>query len=167
MTLELKAESVEKLPSQVVRAIDLARTGNQKIVLVTGVFDLLHDEHQNFLRKASQRGDVLIVGLESDLRVRQLKGEGRPIDSEQTRLQKVLSLPEVSVAFILPDEFSRPEHHRGLIATIRPDVLAVSSHSPHLDKKRLLLGEFGGSVEIVHKHNPRVSTTQILNDNKK
>src|SRR3990172_12032671 len=60
------------------------RSLGKKIVLVTGVFDLLHDEHRNFLKVAKKAGDFLIVGLESDTRVRALKGVGRPVHDQLT-----------------------------------------------------------------------------------
>ena len=50
----------------------------KKIVLATGCFDILHPAHLEFLALAKEQGDVLIVGLETDARVRQLKGKDRP-----------------------------------------------------------------------------------------
>ncbi len=138
------------------------KAAGQTIVFVTGVFDLFHEEHQNFLRAAKERGDRLMVGIESDARVRLLKGDDRPRQLQQTRLEQVLRFPSVDTAGILPESFSAPQHHRSLIAVIRPDILAVSSHSPHQDKKQAILAEFGGRLEVVYKHNPQVSTTQIL-----
>ena len=60
-----------------------------KKILVTGVFDLLHQEHINFLTKAKAVGDILVVGLETDTRVKQLKGFNRPINSTKDRLQNL------------------------------------------------------------------------------
>jgi len=65
----------------------------KKIVLATGFFDLLHQEHINFLTKAKVVGDILIVAVESDERARALKGEGRPVKSQLVRCQKVSLIP--------------------------------------------------------------------------
>lgn len=143
-----------------------AHSGNQKIVLVTGVFDLFHSEHQAFLQAASEQGDILVVGLESDVRVRQLKGPDRPRQSQDIRLQQVSAYPAVTAAFILPDDFSTPDQHRELIAKIRPKVLAVSEHSPHQEKKQAILAQFGGQVKVVRPHNPAISTTLLLQNQK-
>lgn len=138
------------------------RQQKQKIILVTGVFDLLHQEHKIFLQKAKAVGDILIVGIESDVRVRKMKGEGRPVQHEQARLSVIQKLSYVDEAFILPESFSSPQDHEDLIAFIKPSILAISSHSEHQDKKRVLMEKYGGSLHIVHEHNPNISTTKTL-----
>jgi rfaE bifunctional protein nucleotidyltransferase chain/domain len=142
--------------------IESARNTDKTIILATGVFDLLHQEHILFLRKAKAAGDFLVVGIESDVRVKQMKGPDRPVHSQQKRKQDIEELGFVDLVFILPEDFSKPEHHRQLIAEIRPAILAVSSHTAYLDKKQALLQEFGGEVKVVHEHNPEVSTTLLL-----
>lgn len=139
-------------------------TGKDIIVLVTGVFDLLHSEHRRFLEKAKAVGDKLVIGMESDARVRQMKGEGRPVQDQKTRLANLTALHLADEIFVLPEAFSKPEHHRALLAQVKPDVLAVSSHSPYLEAKQRLMQEIGGTVMIVHQHNPAVSTTQIIKE---
>lgn len=134
----------------------------EKIVLVTGVFDLLHQEHINFLIQARKLGTVLLVGLESDQRVKKLKGVGRPIHPQPYRLQQILDTGLVDQAFILPTAFSQPRHHRQLISLIRPHFLAVSSHTPNLPQKSQILAQFGGKVSIVYQHNPPFSSTQMI-----
>ncbi|MBP7768362.1 adenylyltransferase/cytidyltransferase family protein [Candidatus Woesebacteria bacterium] len=135
---------------------------NEKIVLVTGVFDVLHEEHLNFLHKAKKLGTALLVGIESDVRVKLLKGEGRPINSERVRRTHLKELAIADEVFILPEKFSSIEDHRALLAKIKPAVLAVSSHTPFIENKRKLMAEVGGTVEIVHKQNKKISTTLIL-----
>jgi len=134
------------------------------IVLATGVFDLLHAEHINFLKKAKEAGDILLVGIESDKRVRELKGEGRPYQDQQQRSEGIKKLDFAAAVFILPENFGEAEVQRLLIEEIKPDVLAVSSHTPHLEKKKKILQEFGAKVVIVHQYNPETSTTQLLNN---
>ena len=90
-------------------------------VLVTGVFDLLHKEHIEFLKKASDLGDYLIVGIESDVRVKQMKGESRPINAQKVRKENLEKLNLANEVFILPEQFSRPEDHIKLIKKIKPE----------------------------------------------
>lgn len=134
----------------------------KKKVLVTGVFDILHDEHIKFLQKAKKLGDTLSIGIESDFRVRQMKGEGRPINSQSIRQQNLETLNIAQEVFVLPERFSKPEDHIALIQKIKPDFLAVSSHTKHLDEKRKILNECGGEVVVVHEHNPKISSSLIL-----
>lgn len=138
------------------------KQSGHKVVLATGAFDLLHEEHREFLRKAKAAGDILLVGVESDLRVAALKGPGRPVHSQDQRKMALEALPEVDAVCILPEAFSQPQHHVTLIDVLRPDILAVSSHSPHQEKKAAILERFGGTLQVVHEHNPAVSTTMIL-----
>lgn len=153
------------LSAEIRDLLNAARAGQQRVVLVSGVFDLLHAEHRHFLQKAKASGDVLLVGIESDARVRRLKGDDRPVWDEKRRKLAIEELPFVDGVFILPEEFSQPEDHRALIELIRPQVLAVSSHTPHLEPKRKLLAEFGGEVVVVLQQNPSISTTQLIGNN--
>ena len=134
----------------------------KQIVLATGVFDILHQEHSNFLKKAKAIGDYLIVGVESDVRVRHMKGESRPVNSQAVRIKNLEDLQIADEVFLLPEQFSKPEDHIALIKKIKPRFLAVSSHTHHLEKKQAILKQFGGEVVIVHEHNPKISTTKLL-----
>lgn len=130
---------------------------NKKIVLATGFFDLLHEEHINFLRAAKAVGDVLFVAVESDERARILKGEGRPVEKQELRLSKLA--PFVDYLISLGADFNNPRAFESLIAAVKPTHLAVSSHTAHQDKKASLVEKYGGTLKVVHTHNPRVSTT--------
>ncbi len=141
---------------------ELAHQDGKKVVLVTGVFDILHSEHSLFLEKARALGDVLLVGIECDERVKKMKGQGRPIHSAVVRLGKLEKWGIAAAVFILPEEFDAVDDYRLLLNRLQPSLLAVSSHSPHLDSKRQLMAEVGGEVVIVHQHNPAVSTTILL-----
>jgi D-beta-D-heptose 7-phosphate kinase / D-beta-D-heptose 1-phosphate adenosyltransferase len=138
---------------------DLHEEG-KTIVLATGFFDLLHVEHSNFLRKAKEVGDILVVAVESDVRARQLKGEGRPIEPQAVRCQKVASYADFVVS--LGDDFDNPMAYESLMAAIRPDVYAVSSHTNHQSLKQQLTQKYGGELVVVHEFNPEVSTSQLI-----
>lgn len=143
--------------------LNSAQDQKQKIVLVTGVFDLLHQEHLFFLKKALALGDILLIGVESDQRVKQLKGKNRPINKLAFRIKNLeMKMSKNVQIFALPEEFSSPAAHRHLIKMIKPDYLAVSSHTDHLVEKRRILKNAGGELVIVHQHNPKISSTQII-----
>ncbi len=148
-----------KLPPALAEQVTQALASKQRIVLVTGVFDLLHEEHLLFLQKAKEVGELLLVGIESDARVRELKGLSRPIQPEATRLAQVTVSESVDATFILPENFNSQAAYRQLLRQVNPSILAVSSHSPYLENKRDLMKEIGGEVVVVHQHNPAVSTS--------
>lgn len=95
----------------------LKKTG-KKIVFTNGCFDLLHAGHVTYLEKASQLGDMMIVAVNSDESVKQLKGESRPINSLKDRMTVLASLASVDVVV----EFSE-ETPEKLICSMSPDVL--------------------------------------------
>lgn len=155
-----------QIPTPILNLVEATHRRQQKVVLATGVFDLLHHEHIHFLQRAKASGDVLVVGIESDARVRQLKGEGRPVENQVIREQKVASVPGVDGVFVLPEVFDQPEHHLELLKILRPEILAVSSHTPHLENKQKLMALVGGRVEVVLEQNPEVSTTKLIDEQK-
>lgn len=89
-----------------------------RVVFTNGCFDLLHPGHIHYLKQARQLGDVLIVGLNSDVSVRKLKGESRPILKEQERAEVMAALACVDYVTIFSEETPRE-----LIAELLPDVL--------------------------------------------
>lgn len=91
---------------------------SQKIVFTNGCFDLLHLGHIDYLAKAADEGDVLIIGLNSDTSIAGLKGPSRPINSQEQRAMVLASLQFVSAVVI----FDEPTPYH-LINTIQPDVL--------------------------------------------
>ena len=88
------------------------------IVFTNGCFDLLHKGHIDLLNKASTFGDILIVGLNSDNSVKNLKGQARPIENEITRSKKLLEISNVDFVIIFNSETPKD-----LIIKIMPDVL--------------------------------------------
>ena len=96
------------------------RLGRQglRVVFTNGCFDLLHPGHIRYLEEASKLGDRLIVGLNSDASVHQLKGEGRPILKQAERAEVMAALACVDYVTIFDEETPRQ-----LIAELLPDVL--------------------------------------------
>jgi rfaE bifunctional protein nucleotidyltransferase chain/domain len=90
----------------------------RRVVFTNGCFDLLHPGHIRTLEQARELGDVLIVGLNSDRGVRQLKGEGRPVLPERERAEILAALECVDAVVI----FDEPTP-REVIARLLPDIL--------------------------------------------
>ena len=92
------------------------------IVFTNGCFDILHKGHLDFLARASDLGDVLVVGLNTDRSVRAIKGPGRPLQDEKSRALLIASLSYVTAVILFDRE--TPEE---LIRQVRPDVLVKGS----------------------------------------
>jgi rfaE bifunctional protein nucleotidyltransferase chain/domain len=94
------------------------RAAGKTLVFTNGVFDLLHVGHVRYLAAARALGDVLLVAINSDRTVHELKGEGRPITNESERAEILAALRQVDYVTIFDDISPR-----ALIAQLLPDVL--------------------------------------------
>ena len=126
-------------------------------MLANGCFDLLHVGHVRYLRGAKALGGKLIVAMNSDASVRQIKGEGRPFMPEQERAEIVAALADVDAVVI----FDEPEV-RALIREIRPEVQAKGTdYTRENVPERDEVLAYGGRVEIVGDPKDH-STTAML-----
>ena len=94
------------------------RDADQKLVFTNGVFDLLHVGHVRYLTQARTLGDALVVAVNSDRSVRELKGADRPLTNENDRAEMLAALGAVDYVTIFDDVSPR-----ALIANLLPDVL--------------------------------------------
>jgi D-glycero-beta-D-manno-heptose 1-phosphate adenylyltransferase len=94
------------------------RLKDQKIIFTNGCFDLLHLGHIEYLAKAADHGGVLIIGLNSDISVRKIKGHLRPINDEHSRAMVLASLTFVNAVVLFNEETPYE-----LIKVIQPDIL--------------------------------------------
>ena len=121
------------------------RKENNNIVFTNGCFDLLHQGHLDLLSKAYSYGDILIVGLNSDRSVRQIKGKERPIENEKIRSKNLLKLNYVNYVIIFDSETPQD-----LIKTIVPNVLVKGgdyNDTTIIGAKEVISN--GGKVKII------------------
>jgi D-beta-D-heptose 7-phosphate kinase/D-beta-D-heptose 1-phosphate adenosyltransferase len=130
----------------------------EKVVFTNGCFDILHPGHIQLLLQAAEAGDKLVLGLNTDASVKRLKGEGRPVNDEQSRALIMAAQLYVD-AVTLFDEDTPLE----LIQAIHPDVIVKGGdYTPETVVGNDFVTSYGGKVVIV----PTVegfSTTSIIN----
>lgn len=114
----MKAKSKILGPRQLAKWVEQQRKSGRKIVFTNGCFDILHAGHVSVLEFARSKGDVLVVGLNSDASVRRLKGPSRPVNGQADRALVLAALESVSAVCI----FNEDTPYR-LIKTVSPDVL--------------------------------------------
>jgi D-glycero-beta-D-manno-heptose 1-phosphate adenylyltransferase len=125
--------------------------------LTNGCFDLLHVGHVRYFRAAKELGGKVIVAVNSDSSVRQLKGEGRPSVPEQERAEVLTALADVDAVTI----FDAPDV-RDLIKLIRPDIHAKGTDYTEASvPERDVVVACGGRVAIVGDPKDH-STTRLL-----
>lgn len=150
----------------VIRRVGEAKRAGKRIVIASGVFDLLHAAHREYLKNAKNAGDYLVVLVESDRMTKKRKGEGRPIWNQQRRQKEIKKLPYVDEVMILPPEFDGQERFEEIVILLSPDIYAQSSSSVALPQKRKLLEKYQGKVKIVLNHMAGISTTSMVAERK-
>lgn len=141
-------------------AIDL-RKKKKKIVLVGGVFDILHLGHVKFLEKAKREGDSLFLLLESDDAVKKRKGKGRPMNLQKDRAQVLAALEAVDFVIILKGLLKHKDYDR-IVRLILPDVLATTAKDPNIVHKVRQGKLIGAKVKIVLRRLKNKSTSKLL-----
>ena len=148
-----KLKSLEEIKAIVLGA----RNNGKRIAFTNGCFDLLHRGHVHVLRAAKACADLLIVGINSDESVKQIKGPMRPVLAESDRCELLGAMEMVDFVIL----FNEPDPYQ-LIAAIRPDVL-VKGGDWNSEKiiGAELVEEAGGSVVVV-PYIKGFSTTGII-----
>lgn len=103
---------------ELISIVDVLKHSGKRIVFTNGCFDIIHTGHVRYLRSAREYGDVLIVGLNSDESVRNIKGGKRPIIQQADRGEVLSSLRFVDYVVI----FDEPDPYT-IIAAVKPDIL--------------------------------------------
>jgi len=142
------------------------KSANYKIVFTNGCFDLLHPGHIYLLNSAKALGDKLVVGLNSDLSVRRLKGPTRPILDEKARAALLGSLETVDLVIIFDDDM--PEN---LIRILKPDIL-VKGNDYKMDEVvgKEIVESYGGKIHLIpilKGYSTKKITQFVLNSNEK
>ena len=133
---------------------------DQQIVLTSGTFDLLHIGHLNYLDKVKEHGDIVVVLLSGDQRVKSRKGSKRPIINESERARILDSLKIVNYVFIDPSKM-RPDEtdpiHAEILQKLKPDFYVTDGPDPRfynlMDKPQFI---------VLDRMNPEPSTTSII-----
>lgn len=124
----------------------------KKRVWVNGCFDILHEGHFELLRFASSLGDVY-VGIDADLRVRKLKGSGRPVNNELFRADVLSELRFVKKVFIFDTDYEL----RTLTKRLKPDIMVIGSDY----KDKTIIGA-ENVKRIVFFEKTEHSTTKVI-----
>jgi rfaE bifunctional protein nucleotidyltransferase chain/domain len=138
--MNMKVRSLPKLKV----IVDELKQEDKKIVFANGCFDVLHVGHVRYLQDARSRGDVLIVGLNSDESVQRLKGEGRPILDQQARATLLSALECVDYVVLFEDDTADR-----LLVELKPHLHCKGSdYTPDTIPEKETVKSYGGSATI-------------------
>ncbi|HEX8931867.1 MAG TPA: adenylyltransferase/cytidyltransferase family protein [Patescibacteria group bacterium] len=135
------------------------RSKGQKIVLVGGCFDILHIGHIIFLQEAKKDGDTLIVLLESDERIKQLKGANRPINTQNDRAKILAHLDMIDYVIQLPPI----TNYDLVVQKIKPAIIATTAGDNNRTHKERQAKSIGAEVVDVTSKISNQSTTRLIN----
>ncbi len=145
------------LAGELEQQIEAHRRDGHRIVLTNGCFDVLHRGHTRYLNQAKQLGDVLIVAINSDASVRELKGPDRPVNPEADRAAVIAALSCVDYVTVFDTPTPIP-----LIDLLQPDVYAKGGdYTPEMLAETKAVERYGGTVAILD-YVPEHSTTAVL-----
>ncbi len=137
-----------KLPSVAGSIFEGSQT--MKTVLVGGCFDFIHYGHIKFLEEAKKHGNKLIVMLESDETIKQLKGNDRPFHTQEQRKTMLESLRMVDEVILLYPHMTDVDYLE-TIKKIKPNSIALTEGDPILEKKLKQTESIGASAIIIPK----------------
>ncbi|MFA5270937.1 MAG: adenylyltransferase/cytidyltransferase family protein [Candidatus Omnitrophota bacterium] len=143
---------IKVLASLVKLTTGLKKKG-KRIVFTNGCFDIIHPGHIKILKEAKDKGEVLVVGLNSDSSIRKIKGPSRPIMNQRART-RVLSAIEYVDFIVLFDDNTPLE----IIKKIKPDVLVKGED---WEKDKIIGREFAKKIFRIKFH-PGYSTSAII-----
>jgi D-beta-D-heptose 7-phosphate kinase/D-beta-D-heptose 1-phosphate adenosyltransferase len=127
------------------------------VVLTSGSFDLIHLGHVKYLEAAKQKGDVLVVGVDSDEKIRRRKGEDRPMVPELERLELLAFQRPVDLIFKKEDGEAR----WALIKAVAPDVLVLTEDHSYSEADLASLSEIVGRIEVLPRQSSVTTSERI------
>ena len=131
-----------------------------KIVMTLGVYDLIHEGHALYLETARQLGDILIVGVDTDVLTKKRKGPNRPIVPEAERLKMLMHLRSVDIVTLRHEPLEKNE----LVELVSPDILVVSETTGDFAKKRLKeCSKYCGEIVTLPPQATTSTTARIRN----
>jgi D-beta-D-heptose 7-phosphate kinase / D-beta-D-heptose 1-phosphate adenosyltransferase len=136
------------------------RKDGRRIVFTNGCFDILHSGHVTYLHCAKELGDVLIVGLNTDESIRRIKGETRPVNSLEDRMNVIAALE--SVDHVIQFGTEQDDTPVLLIEIVRPDIFVKGGdYSEDKLPEAAAVKKYGGQIVFVAQV-PDRSTTRII-----
>jgi len=138
---------------------EAVRSTGRRLVVTNGCFDILHLGHVTYLEIARNLGDALLVGLNSDAAVRQLKGEGRPVNHEQDRAGVLAALESVDAICLFGDKSAAR-----FLSVAKPDIYVKGGDYTleTLNQEERRIVETAGSRIVIIPVVPGRSTTSLL-----
>jgi rfaE bifunctional protein nucleotidyltransferase chain/domain len=142
---------------EMTRVVSHLRGLGYRIVLTSGSFDLIHLGHVKYLARAKELGGILVVGVDSDAKIRRRKGEDRPMVPESERLELLAHQRPVDLIYLKEEE----DPQWGLIKAVEPDVLVLTADHSYTPDQLSALEEVVGEVVVLERQSSVTTSERI------
>src|ERR1044071_8790074 len=142
---------------EMTRVVSHLRGLGYRIVLTSGSFDLIHLGHVKYLARAKELGGILVVGVDSDAKIRRRKGDDRPMVPEDERLELLAHQRPVDLIYLKRDE----DPQWGLIRAVEPDVLVLTADHSYTPEQLEALDAVVGEVVVLERQSSVTTSERI------
>lgn len=139
------------------KKVENLKKDGKKIVLSSGSWDMLHVGHMRYLKAAKEKGDVLVVGVDSDKKIRKRKGPDRPVVPEDERVEMLSHLEFVDFIYLK----KHTDKEGNLIRIVSPDILIVSESTKHDPRHLRIVSQYCKEVVILPPQAQTSTTAKI------
>src|SRR3954467_10511211 len=132
---------------EMTQKVESVRSLGYTVGLTSGSFDLIHLGHVKYLARAKELGDILVVGVDSDAKIRRRKGDDRPMVPEDERLELLAHQRPVDLIYLKRDE----DPGWGLIKAVEPDVLVLTADHSYTPEQLEGLSATVGEIQVIER----------------
>lgn len=136
------------------------KLNKKTIILAGGCFDILHIGHILFLKKAKTKADYLFVLIEGDKKIKELKGENRPIHNQKDRAEIISALEFVDYVIPMPYLTKDIEYDK-LVEKLNPSIIAATFGDENAKHKKRQAKKIGAKLIFVTKNISKASTSKV------
>ena len=147
--------------SELKRLIDAHRILGHKIVCTVGSWDMLHIGHLRYLIKAKEKGDILVVGADSDRGIKIYKNELRPVIPQEERMEMLSYQDCIDYVTLVDDIDDQGKWQYELVKTIEPDLFVTTNYS-YSSEQIKAVGQYSKDVLILPRQAENTSSTEIM-----
>lgn len=138
------------------------RTAGNRIIVTIGTWDMLHVGHVRYLFSAKKKGDILVVGVDSDKVVRKTKGPHRPMIRQEERLEMVSYQLPVDFVTLIDDIDPKGSWKCGLLKCVQPDIFAAVEGDSYSPRQKKEIRRHCGDLVVLPRQAENTSSTAII-----
>lgn len=138
------------------------RTAGNRIILTIGTWDILHVGHVRYLFSAKKKGDILVVGVDSDEVVKKTKGPHRPMIRQEERMEMISYQLPVDFVTLIDDIDQKGRWRCGLLKCVKPDIFVAVEGDSYSPQQKIEIRKHCGNMVVLPRQAENTSSTAII-----